>query len=1026
MSCRYSILLVLGLMMAFGACQQAEPNPQIDFSSLSEQQQRQAANALASMQTAKGLDVELFAAEPLLINPTNISVDEKGRVWLCEANNYRMKFNPDNPYREEGDRILILEDTDGDGKADLRKVYYQGEDINAALGITVLGNRVIVSSSPNVFVFIDDDGDDLPDRRDTLFTGIGGLDDDHAIHAFSFGPDGRFYFNFGNAGKQLKDKKGNPLFGPQGQAIEASGEHYRQGMVFRCEPDGSGVEVLGHNFRNIYEVAVDDFGTLWQSDNDDDGYKGVRINYVMEYGNYGYRDQRTGAGWRDHRVGWHEEIPKRHWHQNDPGVVPNLLQTGSGSPCGMLVYNGQLLPEVFQGQMIHCEAGHQVVRAYPVQKSGAGYTAEVLNVLKSEDLWFRPSDLAVAPDGSLLIADWYDAGVGSNKMADAQRGRIYRVAPNVSTYKTPTLDLSSPEAAVKALGSPNQATAYLAWTQLKEWGPNAAPALEQVWQSARPSLRARALWLLARLPDQTQTYIQQGLQQANEDLRICALRVARQLDGDHLLDYTAALLDDPSAAVRREVAIALRYIGTAEAAEQWAQLARQYDGKDRWYLEALGIGADQHPDLYFEAWLKEEVKPTQEEASRHLIWRIHAQKSLALLAEIIRDPNIDEQWLPRYFRAFHFKDFPNKDLLLAELLDIDHPLKKQITTYTLGQFSPDAITSNASLKAKVRALLPNIVGTPEWLAAIKSMQLKSQIPQMTDYFLENGKDQFGREVMRQVFEMESDALLEKKMKAMPQQEQMKVMANLAHVHQYRNFMLLRRWLVDGNPPYVVQRQLVESLGNLWDGQHMLYDWLREGKLKGELKTTAVLKIMNCWNPEIRFNAPRYLASAREKDGALLPPVAQLVDQDGDVARGKVVYERLCANCHQVDGQGISFGPDLSAIGSKLSKQALYNAILYPSAGINFGYEGYLIKLKNEAVYSGYITSETQEELKLRIMGGTDQVIAKRDILSQQALEQSLMTPNLQALMKEKELIDLVEYLGTLKQAAISDLLSNGQ
>ncbi|MFM9196891.1 MAG: dehydrogenase, partial [Planctomycetia bacterium] len=112
---------------------------------------------------------------------------------------------------------------------------------------------------------------------------------------------------------------------------------YRQGMVFRCKPDGSDFEVLGHNFRNNYEVAVDSFGTLWQSDNDDDGNKGVRINWVMEYGNYGYVDELTGAGWRAPRTNLEAEVPQQHWHLNDPGVVPNLLMTGGGSPCGLCV-----------------------------------------------------------------------------------------------------------------------------------------------------------------------------------------------------------------------------------------------------------------------------------------------------------------------------------------------------------------------------------------------------------------------------------------------------------------------------------------------------------------------------------------------------------------------------------------------------------------------------------------------------------------------------------------------------------------
>src|SRR3546814_315980 len=98
-------------------------------------------------------------------NPANISIDSRGRIWVCEAYNYRNQYNTENPVKEGGDRIMILEDTDGDGVADKSKVVYQGTDVNAALGICVLGNKVFISCSPNVFVFTDEDGDDVPDKK---------------------------------------------------------------------------------------------------------------------------------------------------------------------------------------------------------------------------------------------------------------------------------------------------------------------------------------------------------------------------------------------------------------------------------------------------------------------------------------------------------------------------------------------------------------------------------------------------------------------------------------------------------------------------------------------------------------------------------------------------------------------------------------------------------------------------------------------------------------------------------------------
>src|SRR6266849_7392912 len=345
--------------------------------------------SMSNFTVCEGLQLSLFASEPMVRNPTDMDVDAQGRVWITEGVNYRSSFQKWGVLQREGDRIVILEDTNGDGTADKETVFYQDPSINAALGVCVLGIKVIISSSPHVFVLTDTDGDGKADKRELLFTGIGGKDHDHGVHAFVFGPDGKLYFNMGNAGKQLfypiernvalHGEIGKvamkPVIDLEGNEVIDHGKPYRMGMVFRCNMDGSEVETLAWNFRNNYEVAVDSFGTLWQSDNDDDGNRGVRINYVMEYGNFGFTDELTGASWSSPYLGQSDEIPLRHWHQSDPGVVPNLLHTGAGAPSGILVYEGNLLPAVYQNQMIHADPGVNIVRAYPVTNNGAGYKA---------------------------------------------------------------------------------------------------------------------------------------------------------------------------------------------------------------------------------------------------------------------------------------------------------------------------------------------------------------------------------------------------------------------------------------------------------------------------------------------------------------------------------------------------------------------------------------------------------------------------------------------------------------------------
>ena len=566
-----------------------------------------------------------------------------------------MEISPNGP---QGDRIIVVEDTDGDGSADETHVFYQGRDVDSAHGICVLGNRVIVSANDSVFFLIDDDGDLKADRKEILFTGIEGTQHDHGIHAFVFGPDGKLYFNFGNAGKQISDANGKPIVDRAGNVVKDSVRPYQQGMVFRCNLDGSDFETLGWNFRNNWEVAVDSFGTLWQSDNDDDGNRSTRINYVMPFGNYGYRSEIDGRGWRADRTGMHEEVPLKHWHLNDPGVMPNLLQTGAGSPTGICIYEGDALPEIFQNQIIHCDAGPNIVRSYPVENDGAGYKATIVNMIDGaeKNQWFRPSDVCVAPDGSLIIADWYDPGVGGHRMRDVERGRLFRVqrkgAPATYSCKE---DLSP----ANWITSPNQSRRYLCWMFYKE--QQEVDALWKMWKSdPNPRFRARAMWLLGEIVDskeKLESIIDAGLADSDANIRIATLRFCRRYRKK--LDFESVQkkfnLADPSPQVRREIAVGLREMQPTNLAEQWIKLAKAYPDSDRWYLEALGVAADGHWDECLDLLAKANTdEQISEAAYRDLIWRSRGGKTPAMLASVINDESVNEQEVLRYFRAFDF------------------------------------------------------------------------------------------------------------------------------------------------------------------------------------------------------------------------------------------------------------------------------------------------------------------------------------------------------------------------------------
>ena len=621
-------------------------------------------NANEDFEAGEGLQVTLSSSEPDIVSLSNIDIDHRGRVWACDVVNYR----PNRGKRAAGDRILIMEDLDGDGRMDSHKVFYQGTEVDAAMGLCVLSDRVIVSVTPKVWVFYDDDGDDRADRRELLFSGDGVEQHDHSYHSLVFGPDGNLYWNFGNTGKNLRGVDGNVLKDIHGRLVEDKGKPFWGGMVFRCQLDGSKLEVLGHNFRNNYEVSVDSFGSLWQSDNDDDGNRATRINFVMEGGNYGYLDELTGEGWRKNRPGMHEDVSLRHWHLNDPGVVPNVVQTGAGAPTGITVYEGRLLPRAYWDQVIHCESGVNVVRAYPMKESGAGYAGQSLAMMKSrKDRSFRPVDVAVAPDGSLFVSDWYDSVVGGFQQRDIVKGRLYRIAPEGARYVPGKLAYDSPAAAVSALKNPNYCVRYKAWQVLHGMGVKAEKALLDLYQSQNQRHRARALWLLGKINGRGEHYVRLAAGDANPDIRVTALRLGVQV-GVSLPTLIDRMAGDSSAKVRRECAVCLRLVKGPVKAQLWRKLAVTHEAGDRWLLEALGIAAADDWDACLEAWLEEVGKEWDNAAGREIVWRSRASRSAEFIAKILKDPGTAEGDRPGYFRALDFQPAARKQAALESIL----------------------------------------------------------------------------------------------------------------------------------------------------------------------------------------------------------------------------------------------------------------------------------------------------------------------------------------------------------------------
>jgi hypothetical protein len=246
-------------------------------------------------------------------------------------------------------------------------------------------------------------------------------------------------------------------------------------------------------------------------------------------------------------------------------------------------------------------------------------------------------------------------------------GRIYRVAPTGHRPSLPELNLNTAEGRAEALRSPNRARWHLAWTKLHPMQESAEPELLNLWKGNDPVTRARAFHLLARIQGKEQTYLAEAMQDRNTSIRLLPVRYARVENKDPI-PVVKALVNDPSPQVRRECAISLRQASSPEAAELWAVLALQHDGKDRWYMEALGIGAEPHWDACFDAWLAKVGDRWNTPAGRDIVWRSRSKKTPGLLAKIITDKNTAAEERDRYFRALDFIKGPEKEAALLELL----------------------------------------------------------------------------------------------------------------------------------------------------------------------------------------------------------------------------------------------------------------------------------------------------------------------------------------------------------------------
>jgi putative membrane-bound dehydrogenase-like protein len=856
-----------------------------------------------------GLEIIPWAASPLFFNPTNIDIDHRGRIWVAEAVNYRRMAER----RPAGDRIVILEDTNGDGTADKSTVFWQDPELLAPLGLAVFDNVVIISQPPHLLKLTDVNRDSVfnpadGDTREVLLTGFNGRNHDHSLHSLTGGPDGKWYFNLGNNGGMFTDRSNKIIRLGSAYVHEPFSKYivdvlkiadqpsddgfiYNPGATIRMNPDATAAEVVGHGYRNSYEQSITSRGDVFQSDNDDP--PACRVTHVLERGNAGFfsRDgKRTWAAER--RPG--QSTPVAQWRQEDPGVMPAGDVYGGGSPTGVAYYENGALGEKWRGTLLIGEPGRNVIFSYQPKRHGASYALERSDFVttnpqgdfdgsdfvggvrkqsnrdKSEisHFLFRPSDVCVGPDGAIYISDWVDPRVGGHNTADASAsGVIYRLAPKGFKPGVPEIDLSTLEGAIAALRSPAVNTRWLGFMALKAKGPAAFTAISNLLQDPDPYLALRGIWLLPHLGEDAQAKLDELASSENESIRLTAFRAIRRTDG--LIDplpYARKFSTDPSPALRSEAAQAMRGIPFEKASPILVAVAKQYDGSDRAYLENLGIGTGHQGNDLWKA-LAAEMKPGDpldwSDTFARLTWRLMPEAAVSALKQ----------------RAASDKLSAAQRKLAVDSIAF-------IRARPAAEAMLDLAAEDSPIRDDARWWLKNR-STGEW--------------------------------------SEFDIL---------------------------PIMRERKLILEPVPPF-----------------------------------------------EVLMPQPS------------IPPsftVAQALALQGDATRGKAAAAR-CIMCHQIDGLGLDYGPDLRGFGRRQPPEVTARALIEPSADIAHGYEGTELLLKNGIRIHGQVLSRGNP-LLVRSMGGTTQEIPKKAISSQKPLDHSLMLSADQLGMTAQDVADVIEWM----------------
>ncbi|MGI8963309.1 MAG: PVC-type heme-binding CxxCH protein [Thermomicrobiales bacterium] len=962
------------------------------------------AEALAKMEVPDGFFVDLIAAEPEVTQPVAMCFDARGRIWVIEGHTYPERA----PEGEGKDRIIIFEDADGDGSFEVRKVFAEG--LNLASGLEIGFGGVFVGAAPYLHFYADADGDDRADGEPEVLLDGWGLQDTHeTLNSFTWGPDGWLY---GCQGVFTRSRVGKPgATDDQRQPID--------GGVWRYHPVSRGFEVFAHGTSNPWGVDFNEYGDCFISACVIPHFYHLSQGGLYErqagqhYNPWAFDDIKTIA---DHAHYAGNIRDHAFWGDNSvirPAAKSDTSALGGGhAHCGLALYLADKFPAQYRGDpFFHNLHGHRIVREQ-LERNGSGYIARHRpDFLFANDHHFIGVGIMLGPDGALYFSDWVDPQTCHHRdveIWDRSNGRIYRVRyGDVETTRLDLPDRNDPEL-VAELGNANAFQARQAQRILQERA--AAGNLDREATAAAlvrfldenvddVPLRLRALWTRHVTGLLTEDMVASALRDPSEHLRGWAVQLAKPTSGTIPI-FEEMAKTEPSLVVRRYLASKLQQVPV----EQRWTLAENLVGHRRsahdvnipllaWYgIEPL---VEVDPQRAFA--LAGKTGWTQLKGFISRRGAVTPEGREAVLSDLAAAENADEflarsqdflgalAELPRLERASGWEEAKHRGQELAKTNEaVLDPLGRLGARFGDAAFFPHwrRVIRDPKQDAADRIGAIQLLGAggdPELGAIAREMLVNPEVRPAAIAAL------------REFPGPETAEALVGQLDEFPLAERNQAI-NLLAARPEMALVLLRAVDEKRLSSSVISPVMLDQFARFEDDE-----------------ITAILE--KNWARGLGGVELAELAAAIEEWKRKLNPD---VLAEADASRGRQVYAMTCGTCHQLFGEGVALGPDLTG-SNRADLGYLLENVLAPSAVLGKDYMLNIFSMKDGATLGGMIRKETPESVLLAMPGGTEVEVKVSEVVSRQEVPQSLMPPGLFDALPIEQVADLVKYLGSSSQ-----------